>query len=141
MFFWNSLAFSKIQRKTYIKTKERSFFFSSEQPNTISQAEFRNGSRTRDQSTNLHWIIEKAREFQQNIYFCFIDYVKAFDCVDHNKLWKILKRDGNTRPPDLLPEKSIGKSRSHCQNGTWNNGLVLNWERSKTIMYIVTQLI
>ena len=49
---------------------------------------------------------KKAREFQKNIYFCFIDYIKAFDCVDHNKLWKIL-RDGNTRPPYLLSEKSV----------------------------------
>ena len=54
----------------------------------------------RDQIANIPWIIEKAREFQKNIYFCFIDYAKAFDCVDHNKLWKILQ-DGNTRP--LLP--------------------------------------
>ena len=54
------------------------------------QAGFRNGRGTRDQITNIHWIIEKAREFQKNIYFCFIDYAKAFDCVDHNKLWKIL---------------------------------------------------
>ena len=56
------------------------------------QAGFRKGRRTRDQITNIHWIIEKAREFQKNISFCFIDYAKAFDCVDHNKLWKILKR-------------------------------------------------
>ena len=55
------------------------------------QAGFRKGRRTRDQTANIHWIIEKAREFQKNIYFCFIDYAKAFDCVDHNKLWKILK--------------------------------------------------
>ena len=55
---------------------------------------FRKGRRTRDQITNIHWIIEKAREFQKNIYFCFIDYAKAFDCVDHNKLWKILKAMG-----------------------------------------------
>ena len=55
------------------------------------QAGFRKGRGTRDQIANIHWIIEKAREFQKNIYFCFIDYVKAFDCVDHNKLWKILK--------------------------------------------------
>ena len=56
------------------------------------QAGFRKGRGTRDQIPNIRWIIEKAREFQQNIYFCFIDYAKAFDCVDHNKLWKILKR-------------------------------------------------
>ena len=55
------------------------------------QARFRKGRGTRDQIANIRWIIEKAREFQKNIYFCFIDYAKAFDCVDHNKLWKILQ--------------------------------------------------
>ena len=55
------------------------------------QAGFRKGRGTRDQIANIRWIIEKAREFQKNIYFCFIDYAKAFDCVDHNKLWTILK--------------------------------------------------
>ena len=58
------------------------------------QAGFRKGRGTRDQIANIHWIIEKAREFQKNIYFCSIDYAKAFDCVDHNKLWKILKEMG-----------------------------------------------
>ena len=56
------------------------------------QAGFRKGRGTRDQIANIHWVIEKAREFQKNIYFCFIDHTKAFDCVDHNKLWKIFKR-------------------------------------------------
>ena len=60
----------------------------------------RKGRGARDQIANMCWITEKAREFQKNIYFCFIDYTKTFDYVDHNKLWKIL-RDGNTRPPDL----------------------------------------
>ena len=55
------------------------------------QAGFRKGRGTRDQMANIHWIIEKAREFQKNIYFWFIDYAKIFDCVDHNKLWKILQ--------------------------------------------------
>ena len=55
------------------------------------QAGFRKGRGTRAQTANIHWIMEKAREFQKSIYFCFIDYAKAFDCVDHNKLWKILK--------------------------------------------------
>ena len=55
------------------------------------QAGFRKGRGTKDQIANIRWIIEKAREFQKNIYFCFIDYAKVFDCVDHNKLWKILK--------------------------------------------------
>ena len=58
------------------------------------QAGFRKGRGTRDRIANIHWIMEKAREFQKNIYFCFIDYAKAFDCVDHNKLWKILKEMG-----------------------------------------------
>ena len=58
------------------------------------QAGFRKGGGTRDQIANIRWIMEKAREFQKNIYFCFIDYAKAFDCVDHNKLWKILKEMG-----------------------------------------------
>ena len=63
------------------------------------QIGFRKGRGTRNQITNIHWIIEKAREFHKNIYFCFTDYVKAFDCVDHNKLWKILKEMGT---PDYL---------------------------------------
>ena len=58
------------------------------------QAGFRKGRGIRDQIANIHWIMEKAREFQKNIYFCFIDYARAFDCVDHNKLWKILKEMG-----------------------------------------------
>ena len=58
------------------------------------QAAFRKGRETRDQIANIYWISEKAREFQKNIYFCFIDYAKAFDCVDHHKLWKILKDMG-----------------------------------------------
>ena len=74
------------------------------------QAGFRK-REARDQIANICWIIEKAREFQKNI--CFIDYDKAFDCVDHNKLWEILKRDGNTRPPYLPLEKSVCRSRSN----------------------------
>ena len=58
------------------------------------QAGFRKGRGTSDQIANICWVIEKAREFQKNIYYCFIDYTKAFDCVDHNKLWKILKEMG-----------------------------------------------
>ena len=58
------------------------------------QAGFRKGRGTRDQIANIRWIMEKARKFQKNIYFCLIDYAKAFDCVDHNKLWKILKKMG-----------------------------------------------
>ena len=70
------------------------------------QAGFRKCRGTRNQIANIRWIIKKAREFQENIYFCFIDYAKAFDCVDHNKL-ENSERDGHTRPPDLPPEKSV----------------------------------
>ena len=62
--------------------------------------------------TFIHWIIEKVKEFQKNIYFCYIDYAKAFDCVDHNKL-ENSSRNGNTRPPYLLPEKPACRSRSN----------------------------
>ena len=65
-----------------------------------------------DQIANSHWIIEKAGEFQKNIYFCFIDYTKAFDCVDHNKL-KNSERDENSRPPDLPFENAISRSGSN----------------------------
>ena len=73
------------------------------------QAGFRKGRGTIDQIANICWIMEKAREFQKNIYFCFIDYAKAFDCVDHHTL-ENSERDGNTRPPDLLVEKPICRS-------------------------------
>ena len=77
------------------------------------QAGFTKGRGTRDQIANIHWIIEKAKEFQKNIYFCFIDYAKAFDCVDHNKQ-ENSERDRNSRLPDLPLEKPI------CRSG--NNG-------------------
>ena len=70
------------------------------------QASFRKGRGTRDQIANIRWVIEKAREFQKNLYFCFIDFAKAFDCVDHNKL-ENSERDGNTRPSHLPLEKSM----------------------------------
>ena len=86
------------------------------------QAGFRKGRGTRDQIANIHWIIEKPREFQKNIYFCFIDYAKAFDCVDHKKLWKILQEMGI---PDYIqqyqylpPEKSVCRARSNSENQT-----------------------
>ena len=66
------------------------------------QAGFRKGRGTRDKIASVRWIIEKAREFQKNIYFCFIDYVKVFDCVDHNKLWKVLKEIGIPNHPICL---------------------------------------
>ena len=76
------------------------------------QAGFRTCRGTRDQIANICWLIEKAREFQKNIYFCFIDYAKAFDCVGNNKLENSL-RDGHIRSPYLPPEKSVCRSRSN----------------------------
>ena len=80
------------------------------------QVGFRKGKGTRDQIANIHWITEKAKEFQEN--FCFTDCTKAFDCVDHNKLCKILSRDGNIRSPYLPPEKPVHKSGRNSQNWT-----------------------
>ena len=79
------------------------------------QAGFRKGSGTRDQIANICWIIKKAREFQKNIYFCFTHYAKAFDCVDHNKLWKILQEMGlpSLENSYLSPEKPVCRSRSN----------------------------
>ena len=76
------------------------------------QAGFRKGRGTRDQIANILWIMEKAREFQKNIYFCSVDYAKAFDYVDHNKL-ENSERDGNTRPPDLPLKKFVCRSGSN----------------------------
>ena len=73
---------------------------------------FRKGRGTRDQIANIHWIMEKAREFQKNIYFCFIDYAKAFDCGSQNT-GENSERDWNTKPPYLPPKKSICRSRSN----------------------------
>ena len=76
------------------------------------QAEFRKGRGIRDQIANICWIITKAREFQKNFYFCFIDYAKDFDCGSPQTV-ENSSRDGNTRPPDLPPEKSVYRSRSN----------------------------
>ena len=103
------------------------------------QAGFRKGRGTRDEIANILWIIKKAREFQKNIYFCFIDYAKAFDCVDHNKLWKILQEMGI---PDhltcLLRNLYAGQEAT---DWTWNNRLVPNRKMSVSGLYIVTLLI
>ena len=102
------------------------------------QAGFRKSRGTRDQIANILWIIEKAREFQKNIYFCFIDYAKAFDCVDHNRLWKILQEMG-------IPHHLTCILRNLCvgQEATvrTRHGLVPNCKRSTSRLYIVTLLI
>ena len=103
------------------------------------QAGFRKDRGTRDQIDKISWLIEKAREFQENIYFCFIDYMKAFDCVDHNRQWKILKEMGI---PDhltcLLRNLYAGQDGTvRTKHGT-NNRLVPNWERSMSSLNTVT---
>ena len=105
------------------------------------QAGFRKDRGTRDQIANIRWIIEKAREFKKNIYFCLVDYAKAFDCVDHSKL-ENSSRDGNIiRPPDLPLDKSVCRSGSNTKNWIWTNRLVPNRKRSMSRLYIVTVLI
>ena len=87
------------------------------------QAGFRKGRRTRDKIANIHWIIEKARDFLKNIYFCFLDYAKAFDCVDHNKLWEILKNMGIpghlTCPLRNLHAGQEATVRTGCRTTDW----------------------
>ena len=104
------------------------------------QVGFRKGRRTRDQIANICWIIEKAREFRKNIYLCFIDYAKGFDCVDHNKLWKILQE---MSMPDhltcLLINLYAGQEATvRIRHGTWIGSQL---GRSTSRMYIVTSLL
>ena len=87
-------------------------YMNSELPDV--QADFRKGRGTRDQIANILWIIKRAKEFQENIYFCSIDYAKTFDCVVHNKL-ENSERDGNTRPPNLPLEKPVCRSGSKLE--------------------------
>ena len=103
------------------------------------QAGFGKGRETRDQSVSIHWITKKAREFQKNIYVCYIDYAKVFDCGSQKTVCNS-KRDVNTRPPDLPPEKSVCRSRSNSYNWTWKNRLVPNWERSTSRLYMAPYL-
>ena len=105
------------------------------------QAGFRKGRWTRDQIANNRWIFEKTGEFQKNIFFRFIDYSKAFDCVDHNKLWKILQEEGIPDHLTCLLAKPVCRPRSNSKSQTWNNGLVSNRERSTSRLYIVSLLI
>ena len=109
------------------------------------QAGFRKGRGTRDQIANIRWIMEKAREFQKNIYFCFIDYAKAFDCVDHNNLWKILQE---MAIPDhltcflrnLYADQETTVRTGHETTEEYIRGDV-HKERSTSSLYIVTLLI
>ena len=105
------------------------------------QADFRKGRGTRDQIANIRWIIEKARGFQKNIYFCFIDYAKAFDCVAHNKLWKILKEMGISDHLTCLLRNLNAGQEERVRNG---HGKTEWFKRGKGVLsrlYIVTLLI
>ena len=90
------------QKPLAVATVVKTFIYVGIRKRLDVQAGFRKGRGTRDQIVNICWIIEKAREFLKNIYFCFIDYAKAFDCVDHKKLWKILKEMGIPDPLTCL---------------------------------------
>ena len=105
------------------------------------QAGFRKGRGTRDQIANIRWIIEKAREFQKKNYFCFIDYVTAFDCVDHNKLWKILKEMGLPAHLTCFLKNLYAGQGATVRTWTQDNRLIPNRKRSMSRLYIVTLLI
>ena len=104
-----------------------------------AQACFKKGRGTREQIANIRWIIEKAREFQKNLYFCFIDYAKAFDCVDHNKLWKILKE---MRIPDHLTRllRNLYSGQEEQLETDMEQQTRSNRKRRTSRLYIVTQL-
>ena len=102
------------------------------------QAEFRKGRGTRDQIAN---IMEKAREFQKNIYFCFIDYAKAFDCVDHNKLWKILKELGIPDHLTCLLRNQYAGQEATVRTGHRTTDWFQKGKRSTSRLYIVTLLL
>ena len=104
------------------------------------QAGFRKGRGTRDQIANMHWITEKTGGFQKNIYFCFIDYAKASHCVDHNKLWKILKEIEIAYHLTCLLRNLYAGQEATVRTG-WDNRLVPNRKRSTSRLYIVTLLI
>ena len=105
------------------------------------QAGFRKGRGTRDQIANICWIIEKAREFQKNNYFCFTDYAKAFDCVDHNKLWKILKEMGIPEHLTCLLRNLCAGQEATVRTGHGTTHFSPNRKRGTSRLYIVTLLI
>ena len=105
------------------------------------QAGFRKGRGTRDQIANIHWIMEKAREFQKIIYFCFIDYAKAFDCVDHNTLWKILKEMGIPDHLICLLRNLYAGQEATVRTGHETTDWFQIGKRSTSRLYSVTLLI
>ena len=105
------------------------------------QTGFRKGRGTRDQIANICWIIKKAREFQKDIYFCFIDYAKAFDCVDHNTLWKILKKMGISDHLICFLRNLYAGQEATVRIEHGATALVPNRKRSTSRLYTVTLLI
>ena len=105
------------------------------------QAGFRKGRETRDQIAKIQWIIQKTREFQKNINFCFIDYAKAFERVDHNELWKILKERGTPDHIICLLRSPYSGQEATVRTGHGTTDWFKNWERSTSRLYIVTLLI
>ena len=105
------------------------------------QAGFRKGRRTRDQIANIRWVIKKAGKFQKNIYFCFIEYAKAFDCVNHNKLWKILQEMGIPDHLTCLLRNLYGGQEARVRTGHGPTRLVPNRKRSTSRLYIITVII
>ena len=128
---------SKVMLKTFQARLQQ--YVNHELPDV--QAEFRKCRGTRDQLVNIHWIIEKAKGFQKDSYFSFIDYTKAFDCVDHNKLWKILKEMGIPDHLICLLRNLYAGQEAIVRTRHGNNRLVPNWERTMSRLYIVTLLI
>ena len=112
MFKLHTIVLISHASKVMLKTLQARFqqYMNRELPDV--QAGFRKSRGTRDQIANIHWITKKARDVKKNIYFCFIDYAKAFDCVDHSK-WKNSERDRNTRLPDLLLKNPVCTSGSN----------------------------
>ena len=105
------------------------------------QACFRKGRGTRDQIANIRWIIKKAREFQKNIYFYIIDYAKAFDCMDHNKLWKILKEMGISEHLTCLLRNLYAGQEARVKTGHGTTDWLQTGKGVQSRLYIVTQLI
>ena len=105
------------------------------------QAGFRKGRGTRDQIANIHWMTGKAKEFRKNIYFCLIDYAKAFDCVDHNKLWRILKEMGTSDHLICLLRNLYAGQEATVRTGHGTTDWFQIRKRSTSRLYIVTLLI
>ena len=141
MFNYPTIALISLDSKVMLKILQARLqqYMNCELPDV--QVGLRKSRGTRNQIANICWIIKEAREFQKNICFCFIDDVKAFDCVDNNKLWKILKQVGIPDRLTCLLRNLYAGQEATVRTGQWNNRLVPNRKRSTSRVYIVTLLI